>query len=101
MSRGQHDGRAALLPAARKLYRWCRDRKLLMPAVVFQFCMRQPLIHCTLTGVKNRAELQENLTAAATPLPENIWEELDALGITASRYDGQPAHAREKKPRAI
>ena len=67
---------------------------LSMPAVIFQFSMRQPLIHCTLTGVKNRAELRENLTAATAPLPESTWDELAALGITSSRYDGQPECAR-------
>jgi len=96
-ARDQHDSRADLLPGARKLYRWCRDNGLSVPAVVFQFCMRQPLIHCTLTGVKNRAELQENLTAAAVPLPEAIWDELSALGITASLYQGQPEQARDKR----
>jgi hypothetical protein len=63
--------------------------------------MRQPLIHCTLTGVKNRAELRENLTAATTPLPETIWNELEALDITPSRYQGQPEQAREKKQHAL
>jgi aryl-alcohol dehydrogenase-like predicted oxidoreductase len=91
---GQHDSRSELVPDAKRLYHWCREKGVSVPAVVFQFCMRQPLIHCTLTGVKNRAELQENLAAAATPLPESLWDELAALDITASRYGGQPEQAR-------
>ncbi len=87
---------AELLPDARRLYRWCQESGVSMPAVVFQFCMRQPLIHCTLTGVKNRAEMEENLRAATVPLPERVWEELDALSITASRYQGQPEHVKDK-----
>jgi aryl-alcohol dehydrogenase-like predicted oxidoreductase len=93
-AQGGHDGRADMLPDARRLYRWCREKGYSVPAVVFQFSMRQPLIHCTLTGVKNRAELQENLVAATTPLPESTWDELAALDITPSRYQGQPERAR-------
>ena len=68
-----------------------------MPALVFQFSMRQPLIHCTLTGVKNRTELEENLRAVTLLLPESTWEELAALDITKSRYQGQPEQARNKR----
>ena len=73
----------ALLPAARRFYHWCKEKNVSVPAVVFQFCMRQPLIHCTLTGVKNRAELEENLRGAMMDLPGGIWEELDALGLSS------------------
>ena len=100
VAQGGHDSRTEMLPDTRRLYRWCSDRGLSMPAVIFQFSMRQPLIHCTLTGVKNLAEMQENLAAATEPLPEKIWDELAGLGITASRYLGQPEHARTQKPSA-
>ena len=82
--------RAALLPDARKLHAWCREREIPMPAIIFQFSMRQSLIHCTLTGVRTRAEMEENLRGATMPLPDDIWGELAELGITQSRYDGQP-----------
>ncbi len=69
----------------RKFHRWCQEKEVSMLSVVFQFCLRQPLIHCTLTGAKNRAELAQNLRAAAAPLPEDIWEELETLNLTRSR----------------
>jgi aryl-alcohol dehydrogenase-like predicted oxidoreductase len=96
-ARGDIGNQAEMLPDARRLYRWCQEKGLSMPALIFQFCMRQPLIHCTLTGVKNRAELEENLRAAALPLPESTWDELAALGLTTSRYQGQPKQARNKR----
>src|SRR5205085_4931219 len=37
---------------ASRLYRWCHEHDLPMVAVVLQFCLRQPLLHCTLTGAK-------------------------------------------------
>jgi aryl-alcohol dehydrogenase-like predicted oxidoreductase len=84
----------ALLPDARKLYQWCRAQGIPMPAVIFQFSMRQPLIHCTLTGVKTPEEFMENLRGATMALPDGIWDELAALGITHARYDGQPDSVR-------
>lgn len=68
--------------AAARLYRWCREQEVSMPAVILQFCVRQSLIHCTLTGAKNRAELEENLRAVTAPLPPTLWDELDALKLT-------------------
>lgn len=73
---GQRD-----VEAARRFYHWCRERGLSMPGVVLQFCVRQPLIACTLTGAKTRAELEQNLRGATDPLPESIWQELAALGL--------------------
>ena len=67
--------------AARRLYQFCQEKQVLMLAVVFQFCMRQEMIHCTLTGAKNIAEIDANFTAATRPLPESIWSELEALDL--------------------
>ena len=53
-----------------------------MLALVLQFPLRQPLIACTLTGAKSAAELQANLAAISEPLPDNIWDDLAALGLT-------------------
>lgn len=68
--------------AARRLYRFCRERGVPMVGVALQFCLREPLIDCTLTGAATRAELEENLRAATTPLPEDLWDELAALNLT-------------------
>ncbi|MGC9521226.1 MAG: aldo/keto reductase [Anaerolineae bacterium] len=70
-----------LLPAARKLYAFCRRWEVPMAAVLFQFSMRQPLIDCTLCGPKSRAEMAENLHAATMALPEELWAELAALDL--------------------
>ncbi|MBV9471065.1 MAG: aldo/keto reductase [Abitibacteriaceae bacterium] len=73
------------LAAARRLYAWCNERDIPVQALAFQMSLRQPLIHCTLTGAKTRAELEQNLEAATIPLPENVWEELEALNLTAGQ----------------
>jgi len=50
-------------------------------AVVFGFCLRQPLIGCTLTGAKTRQEITQDLQAATEPLPEDVWDALAALRL--------------------
>jgi len=69
------------LKAARHFYQFCQKHDVSMIAVVFQFCMRQELIDCTLTGAKNIAEIDENFGAALQPVPDEIWDELDALNL--------------------
>lgn len=74
---------------ARRLYQFCQEKDVPMIAVVFQFCMRQDMIHCTLTGAKNTAEIDENFAAATMPLPDSIWDELDALNLSAMWEAGE------------
>jgi aryl-alcohol dehydrogenase-like predicted oxidoreductase len=68
---------------ASRLYDWCRDNGVAMPAVALQFCLRQPLIDTTLTGAKTVAELKQNLDAIEEPLSEEVWTELESLHLTA------------------
>jgi aryl-alcohol dehydrogenase-like predicted oxidoreductase len=71
--------------AARRLYEWCAARGVPVQAVAFQYCLRQPLIHCTLSGAKTRSEFAANLEAATMPLPDGIWAELEDLQLTAGQ----------------
>ena len=70
------------LAAARRLYTWCRERGVPMVAVALQFCLRERRIHCTLSGAKTKAELEQNLRCATMPLPEDLWADLAALNLT-------------------
>jgi len=69
---------------AQRLYLWCQANAVSMLAVALQFCLRQPLIATTLTGAKTVQELIANLAALQTPLPEEVWAEIDALKLSAS-----------------
>lgn len=80
-----------VVAAARRLYQFCQEQDVPMLAVVFQYCMRQEMIDCTLTGAKNKAEIDANFSAALTPLPNSIWPELDALDLNAMWVAGESA----------
>ena len=84
-----HPRPAYQVAVARRLYQFCQEKDVPMLAVVFQFCMRQEMIDCTLTGAKNIAEIDANFTAATTPLPESIWPELAALDLNAMWLRGE------------
>lgn len=68
--------------AAARFYDWCQKWKHNQRAIVLQSCLRQPLIHCTLTGAKNVAELKQNLEAVVEPINDGVWEDLKALKLT-------------------
>jgi aryl-alcohol dehydrogenase-like predicted oxidoreductase len=57
-----------------KVHAFCKKKHLSPIAFALQFCLREPRIHCTLTGAKNPDELKVNLEATESPLPESLWE---------------------------
>ena len=64
---------------AHRLYQWATDNDLSLLNLAIQFCFRQPRIAMNLTGSKNASEVAQNFAAATTPVPEDVWEELEAF----------------------
>jgi len=77
------DGRD--LDAAGRLSEWCRAKQLNESAVVLQFSLRQPRIQTTVIGAERREEVARDLKAALEPLPDEIWNELESLHLTAGQ----------------
>lgn len=71
--------------AAARLYDFAQQHGVPVNAVALQFSLRQPLIHCTLSGSRTPAELAQNLDAVLMPLPETLWDELDTLSLPAGQ----------------
>ena len=65
--------------AARRWWEWSRDRDVPLLAVALQYVLRNPHISCILVGAKTPQEIEANITAISTPLPEGIWNEVDAM----------------------
>ena len=57
-----------------KIHAFCKKYGISPLALSLQFSLRQPRIHCTLTGAKNPDELKVNLEATEQPLPESVWK---------------------------
>lgn len=59
---------------AREIREWCIAEGIDMLTLALQFCLREPRIHGNPIGSLNAAQLEANIRAAATPLPEAVWE---------------------------
>ncbi|MCG9134533.1 aldo/keto reductase [Candidatus Poribacteria bacterium] len=64
---------------AYQLYQWTKDNDLNLLNLAIQFCFRQPRIAMNLTGSKNAEEVEQNFAAATTPVPDDVWEQLNEL----------------------
>lgn len=81
-------------PAPAELQQWvsrleavCAAHDVPLRAVALHFSLRSPLIDSTVVGVASpgrRAQLDE---LEATPIPDQVWTELDALGPAPSPVD--------------
>jgi aryl-alcohol dehydrogenase-like predicted oxidoreductase len=67
---------------AAKFRKFCQEKGVPPEAVALQHSLRQPLVHCTLTGAKNAHEVRQNLEAGRAALPPGIWDELENLHLT-------------------
>lgn len=70
------------LERARLLHRWAVEEGVDLAAVAMQFSLREPRFAVTLVGPRTAGEVERNLQAALAPLPEGIWERLEALWPT-------------------
>jgi D-threo-aldose 1-dehydrogenase len=50
-----------------------------LAAAALQFSMREPRITSTIVGITRPERLEETVKLAQTPIPEELWDELDAL----------------------
>jgi len=64
-------------PAAREWWVWARDRDVSLQAVALQFAMRQAGVSTVVIGASAPHEIEENVAAAMTPLPEAVWAEVE------------------------
>ncbi|WP_194410610.1 aldo/keto reductase [Microbacterium cremeum] len=75
-----------------RLERVCVAHGVSLPAVALHFSLRSALVDSTIVGVATpgrRAQLDE---LAATPVPDELWREVEALGPAPSPVDDS-AHA--------
>ena len=66
------------LEPARARWKWCMEKEINMLQLAIQFCLRDKRIHGNNIGSLNLEQLESNVRAAITPLPDEVWEEYDA-----------------------
>ena len=66
---------------ARAMRQWCLDRGVSLLALALQFCLREGRIHGNPLGSQNIAELEANVAAVTTPLPDSVFAEFAAAKL--------------------
>jgi len=69
---------AELIRRALELKARCERRGVDLKAAAIQFPLRHPAIPVVLTGPRSVAELEENIRMFQAPIPDELWDELDA-----------------------
>ena len=64
---------------AHQLWQWSIENNLNLLNLAVQFCLLQPLLSTSLTGSRNVIEVEQNVNAAITPVPDNVWEQVEKL----------------------
>ena len=59
---------------AREIWKWCQEEGIDLLQLALQFCLRENRIHGNNIGSLNTEQLEANVRAASTPLPNDIWE---------------------------
>ena len=52
-----------------------------LKAAALQFGLAHPAVAATIPGARSIAEIEENLSMAAHPIPSHLWDELRAGGL--------------------
>jgi D-threo-aldose 1-dehydrogenase len=67
-----------LVRRAMRLREICEARGVELKAAALQFPLRNSAVALVLTGCRSVAELDENVRAFLSPVPDELWPELDA-----------------------
>ncbi len=69
--------------AAKVLRQWCLEENISLLQLALQFCLKEERIHGNPLGNLNVEQLEANIWAASTPLPDNVWAKF------AARFGGK------------
>lgn len=61
--------------------KWCQERGISLLALALQFCLREGRIHGNPIGSQTIAELEANVAAVMSPLPDSVFEEFEKAGL--------------------
>jgi D-threo-aldose 1-dehydrogenase len=67
-----------LVRRAAELSATCERHGVDLKAAAIQFPLRHPAVPTVLTGCRSVSEVEDNVRAFETPIPDDLWKELDA-----------------------
>jgi len=71
--------------AAKTIRQWCIDENINLLQLAIQFCLREERIHANPLGNLNAEQLEANVWAASTPLPNEVWARFASrFGVTVA-----------------
>ena len=70
-----------VLERARRIKDVCDRYGVPLKAAALQFGLAHPAVAATIPGARSIAEIEENLSMAAHPIPSHLWDELRAGGL--------------------
>lgn len=68
-----------LIEQVRKMENECREFGVPLAAAALQFSLRDPRIASTIVGISRPERVEQTLELATHPIPDELWERLDAL----------------------
>jgi D-threo-aldose 1-dehydrogenase len=74
---------ADLIARTQRLAEVCQRFRVPLKAAALRFPIAHPCVAAVLTGVRSRAELDENVRLFDLPIPRELWRELKAEGLLA------------------
>lgn len=61
----------------------CSSYGVELPAAALQFPLRHPAVAALVTGINSRGQCAQNVARARAPIPEELWHDLEQLGVKA------------------
>ena len=75
---------AEMVARVRRIGAVCARFGVSIKAAALQFCAAHPVVVAVIPGARNAAELRENVTLFASPIPGAFWAALKAEGLLAA-----------------
>lgn len=88
----------AMLDQTRKLDAACQRYGVSLRVAALHFSLRDPRVHSTILGMTRPERAQQAVTDALTPVPDALWEELDAMIVEYNATHGVFEDKRNKLP---
>jgi D-threo-aldose 1-dehydrogenase len=76
---GYRAATAESLATATAIANFCERHGATLPQAAIQFPLRHPAVSRVVVGMRSPAEVESDLGLIAEPVPEALWEEIDAL----------------------